>query len=104
MAYETKLRIPYTWKERRVFIQDRCWFGPACTQEPPFIFPGWDHPELFSKKQPVFVEYCSGNGTWIIQRAKDNPEINWLAIEKRFDRAKRVWEKATKHKLTNVAV
>jgi tRNA (guanine-N7-)-methyltransferase len=104
MTTEIKLRIPYTWKNRHVFIQDRCWFGPSCTQDPPFHFSGWEHPELFSKKQPLYVEYCSGNGSWILERAKKEPGINWLAIEKRFDRAKRVWEKATKQKLTNVAV
>ena len=97
-------RIPYTWDKRHVVIADRCWFAPYDPVKKDFTFSGWEHSELFTKAQPVYVEYCSGNGSWIIEQAKKEPDKNWLAIEKRFDRARKIWVKATREKLGNLAV
>jgi len=97
-------QIPYTWQERHVVISNRCWFVPCNPIKNDFTFPGWDCAELFAKPQPVWVEYCSGNGSWIIDQAKKEPGKNWLAIEKRFDRARKIWVKATREKLGNLAV
>lgn len=43
----------------------------------------------------IFVELCSGNGEWIAEKAKSYPHIQWIAVEKRFDRAKKIWKKAS---------
>lgn len=59
---------------------------------------------FFEKEQPIFIEYCSGNGQWIEERAKCFPQINWLAVEKRFDRARKIWLKSFKSALSNLFV
>ena len=50
------------------------------------------------------MEYCSGNGQWILEKAKNNPEINWIAVEKRFDRARRIWVKRHNMGISNLLV
>lgn len=104
MVKATELRIPFTWQKRHVTIKDRVWYVPPRVPEDPFVFPGWDHSELFAKAQPVRIEYCSGNGSWIIDQAKKDPHSNWLAVEKQFCRARLIWAKAKNLQLTNLAV
>jgi tRNA (guanine-N7-)-methyltransferase len=41
----------------------------------------------------IAIEYCSGNGTWVAEKARQNPEILWIAVEKRFDRVRKIWAK-----------
>ncbi len=48
------------------------------------------------------IEYCSGNGQWIGERAKQYPQFNWLAVEKRFERARLVWLKSYRENLPNL--
>lgn len=67
-----------------------------------YIFPGFE--TLFGNNNPVFVEFCSGNGHWLIEKAIRHPEINWVAVEKRFDRMKKIWSKIKNHQLQNVLV
>jgi tRNA (guanine-N7-)-methyltransferase len=59
---------------------------------------------LFDKEQPTHVEYCSGNGAWIAQKAKENPEINWIAIEMKFDRVRKIWSKMKNFGLKNLCI
>jgi tRNA (guanine-N7-)-methyltransferase len=69
------------------------------------VFPGWDDPALFHRKgAPIFVEYCSGNGAWIIQKAKENPEQNWIAVEKKFERVRKIWSKCRQLQLNNLLI
>lgn len=98
------LRIPFTWQERHVVIKDRVWFLPPRVCNDPFVFPGWDHPELFGAARPIRIEYCSGNGSWIIDQAKKDPHSNWLAVEKQFYRARLIWAKIKNLGLDNLAV
>jgi tRNA (guanine-N7-)-methyltransferase len=58
----------------------------------------------FPKQQPVAIEYCSGNGTWIAAQAKAHPEINWVAVERRFDRVRQICSKRKNEGLPNLAV
>lgn len=39
------------------------------------------------------VEYCSGNGEWIAEQARLKPHLNWIAVEKDFSRARKIWVK-----------
>lgn len=52
----------------------------------------------------VAIEYCSGNGHWIIEQAKKRPDIFWFAIEKRLSRARKILSKVLFEKLSNVYV
>lgn len=69
-----------------------------------FIFPQWEHPDLFGNDQPVHVEYCSGNGAWIVARALANPHINWVAVELKLGRTRKIWSKIKNLNLTNLIV
>lgn len=75
---------------------------PPVLPDDPFVFTGWDM--LFSKNQPVKVEYCSGNGSWIVDKAIANPNSNWLAVEMQFERARLIWARAKNAGLTNFAI
>lgn len=101
----SELRIPFTWEERHPILLDRCLYIPdhyddhAKWQKVP-----WEDPKMFGNMLPVSIEYCSGNGQWICQKAKEYPEKNWVAVEKRFDRARKIWASLHRLKLPNVYV
>ena len=85
-------------------IHDRIWYMGPQADGSAFHFPGWHSEELFDSPGEVRVEYCSGNGTWIAEKAASHPDINWLAVEKRFDRARKIWSKIKNAKLSNLVV
>jgi tRNA (guanine-N7-)-methyltransferase len=93
-------------EERLIYIQDRVWLIPPdrLPAGNTFEFPGWNSPLLFGNDNPIAIEYCSGNGTWIAEKAKAHPEINWVAVEMRFDRVKKNWSKIKNHSLSNMIV
>jgi len=96
---------PYPRHDQRTAICDRVWYVPVRESVPSdFIFPGWSHPDLFGNDNPVYVEYCSGNGAWIADRALCYPEFNWVAVERKFDRVRKLWSKVHNLKLKNLIV
>lgn len=100
-----KLKFPYDGKERHTFLSNKIWFIPERVLEiNTFTFPGWSHPEVFGNNNPVCIEYCSGNGDWISDRAKKFPMINWVAVEKKFVRASKIWAKIKRMELNNLLV
>jgi tRNA (guanine-N7-)-methyltransferase len=95
------LRYPFSWDERQVVIADGVWYVPQQIDNyETFPFAGWH--DLFGNSNPIHIEYCSGNGSWIADRAKKNPTINWLAIEKKFERVKKIWAKGKRSGLDNL--
>lgn len=99
------LQPPFSRDDRRVTIHDRVWYVPARMRvQSDFVFPGWEHPDFFGNAQPVIVEYCSGNGAWIVAKAEANPQINWVAVEKKFDRVRKIWSKIKNGQLKNLIV
>jgi tRNA (guanine-N7-)-methyltransferase len=95
---------PFSKKTPLVMIHDRVWYMAPLADGSAFRFPGWHSEELFSSPGEIRVEYCSGNGTWIAEKAAANPDINWLAVEKRFDRARKIWSKIKNAGLNNLVV
>lgn len=69
-----------------------------------YVFPGWASPEVFGRDAPVEVEYCSGNGAWIVERALQHPDRNWVAVEVQFERARKIWSKIHNFNLKNLLV
>ena len=99
------LKSPFSWENRQVLIKDRIWFVPDYYENyQEFTFPGWDHPDLFGNDYPVKIEYCSGNGSWIAAKALENPQINWVAVELKFERVRKIWSKIKNLKLNNLLV
>lgn len=96
---------PFPKNERKILIHDRIWYSPdPHLAENRFEFPGWHDPSLFGNLNPVCIEYCSGNGGWIASQAIKNPQINWVAIEKKFMRVRKIWSKIKNLKLSNLIV
>lgn len=99
------LKPPFPRGAMRTAIHDRVWYAPARPHENDnFVFPGWNHADLFGNTNPVHIEYCSGNGAWIADKALQNPGINWVAVEKKFERVRKVWSKIKNHNLPNLIV
>jgi tRNA (guanine-N7-)-methyltransferase len=99
------LKIPFPWSERHPHIEDRVFYVPNYFfQHEKFTFPSWEAEELFGNSHPVHVEYCSGNGDWIVAKALENPECNWVAVEKRFDRVRKIWAKLKNNQVKNLII
>ena len=99
------LKYPFRWEERRPELSQRVLFVPSHYQNhQDWKFPGWEDPAFFGKKGKVIVEYCSGNGSWIVQKAFSSPEDHWVAIEKKFDRVRKIWSKSQKAALKNLLI
>lgn len=97
------LKYPFISHERRILIEDRVWYLPgSCENLPPFTFPGWADPLLFGRERPISIEYCSGNGTWIAEKAQANPERHWVAVERKFVRTRKIWSKIKNSNLSNL--
>lgn len=98
-------KCPFTWVERRPLIHDRVLFVPEYyDRHQEWIFPGWESPEVFGRKAPIEVEYCTGNGAWIIEKARANPDRNWVAVEVQFERVRKIWSKMRNENLTNLFI
>jgi len=99
-----ELWIPFSFENRRPVILNNNFFliPRNYTLHEEFKLPYFA--EIFQNDNPVYVEYCSGNGQWICQKATDFPDVNWIAVEKKFDRAKKIWSRAEKSGLSNVFV
>jgi tRNA (guanine-N7-)-methyltransferase len=98
-------KCPVTWEERRPLIHDRVLFVPQYyDRHHEWTFPGWESPEVFGRKAPIEVEYCTGNGAWIIEKALANPDRNWVAVEVQFERVRKIWSKMCNEKITNLFI
>ncbi len=99
------LKHPFSWKERQPAIENCVLFVPDYYERhEEFVFPTWSDSALFGNDNPVHIEYCSGNGTWIAEKAKKHPEINWVAVEKKFERVRKIWSKIQNLQLSNLFV
>lgn len=97
------LKSPFKWDERRIHYEDRVLYVPEYYDRfEEFTFPGWHSEMLFNNTYPLKVEYCSGNGTWITKRALSDPHANWIGIEKKFVRVRKIWSKIHNHTLPNL--
>jgi tRNA (guanine-N7-)-methyltransferase len=97
------LKSPFSWDERKVLLQENVLFVPDYyTKYEEFTFPGWQ--EIFGNDKPICIEYCSGNGRWIADKALQFPENNWIAVEKRFDRTRKIWSKIQNHNINNLFI
>ena len=95
------LRIPFEWPDRYPAFLEKFLYIPKCYDLHTPI-KAWS--SLFEKEQPIVIEYCSGNGQWIGRKAKENPHLNWVAVEKMFERAKKCWQIGERENLTNLYV
>lgn len=105
MQKAADLKIPFIWQERRPVMLDRVLYVPEhYDQHPSWIQIPWQESVIFGNDRPVFLEYCSGNGQWICEKAKQNPHINWVALELRFDQTKKIWLRMHRENIPNLFI
>ena len=97
------LKCPFRWDTRRPLLQGNVLFVPEYYQDhTSFKMPPFN--EIFGNDKPIAIEFCSGNGEWIAQKAIDHPEINWIACEIQFKRVRKIWSKSQNRGLENLFV
>lgn len=102
---EKSLKYPFKWEERRPLIQDRLFYVPSHLKvQDEWKFSLRSNPLVFERVAPIWIEYCSGNGAWIVEKAKAHPEWNWIAVEKRFARVKQIYAKRQAYALSNLFI
>ena len=105
MKLSSTLRIPFKWENRHPILLDRCLYIPGFFDRHDSWQPiAWEDPQIFGNHNPIHMEFCSGNGQWICEKAKKNPHINFVAVEKRFDRARKIWANLKRDNITNLLV
>ncbi len=99
------LKNKYLWDDRRPFIQDNVLMIPHhYSLHDKFDMPHLHSNEIFGNDNPVYIEFCSGNGEWVIEMAKSNPSINWIAVECKFKRVSKIWSKMKNNGLDNLFI
>ncbi len=99
------LPFPYSWEDRRPLLKDGVLFVPDYYQgHSEFPKLDWSCGAVFANTNRVVIEYCSGNGAWIIDKALSFPAINWVAVEWRFDRVRKIWSKKNNTLIPNLFI
>jgi tRNA (guanine-N7-)-methyltransferase len=96
------LRWAFPCEERDLCIEDQVLYIPFYYTNDAGLFPSFS--EYFGNDHPVCVEYCSGNGDWIVEKAKIYSDKNWIAVEERFDRVRKIWSKLKNLQLANLLI
>lgn len=98
------LKFPYNWEDRKPLLQDNVLYIPDYY----FNHQDWIQKQglwkPFSDTNPVYIEFCSGNGEWIINQAISKPHINWIAVEMDFPRIRKIWSKRANRSLKNLFI
>lgn len=98
------LKFPFEWEARSPLLQDDVLYVPKHYE----LHDVWSKKNLlgkyFSRFTSISVEYCAGNGEWIAEKAKENLNTLWIAVEKRFDRVRKIWAKKHNFSLDNLFI
>lgn len=93
------LKFPFTWEERKPLLHEGVFIVPHFYAS----HDTWkDEQGLFSKD--LYIEFCSGNGDWVIEKAKLNPSQQWVAVEMQFERVQKIWSKMHNQNVTNLLI
>lgn len=96
---KSDLIIPFDFENRKPVIIDGLLYVPTNYENHKDF-----KQKLFLNENHIYLEYCSGNGDWILQEAKKNPNINFIAVEKKFLRARKIWVKMHNENVNNLLV
>ncbi len=97
---KSDLVIPFKFEDRRAIIINRFLYIPDHYN----LHDQFSDEITFENENEINIEYCSGNGEWIVEKAKRNPNINFIAVEMKFLRARQIWIKMHKDNLKNLFV
>ncbi len=99
------LKAPFDFKEKEriPLIQEGVFYIPSYAQDgQTFVFPSLK--TLFKNSYPIYIECCSGNGEWAIEKAQTYPQINWITIEMRFNRVRKIYSKRFNLQIKNLFI
>ena len=69
---------------------------------PPSYVERWDIHGLFAQPQPIEVELGAGDGSFFVQWAAQNPNTNFIGLERLLGRLKKIEKKSRRLGLNNV--
>ncbi|MCH9613661.1 MAG: tRNA (guanine-N(7)-)-methyltransferase [Chlamydiia bacterium] len=92
------LRYPYRWNDRCPLYKDDVFYVPDYYHD----HASWEG--KFPLSSRMNIEFCSGNGEWILGKALENPEIVWVGVEKDFERVRKIVAKRTNLGVKNLLV
>lgn len=98
------LRFPYCWEERKPIIHDKILFIPNYYFGHDIWVKSGEPWTFFPNDNPIHVEFCSGNGEWVINQAISYPNINWIAVEIDFSRVRKIWSKRANQRISNLFI
>lgn len=102
-----ELLYPYTFDNRTPTLVDFVLFIPEFFTEDDLkrhsLFCSEDLNRIF-KHPCIYVEYCAGNGQWIVEMAKSQPDVLWIAVEKKFERVKKIYKRAQLEGISNLLI
>lgn len=95
------LKFPFTWENRQPIVHEGVLIVPHFYSS----HEKWeDEQGLFSKDKTICIEFCSGNGDWVIERALQNPGQFWVAVEMQFERVQKIWSKMHNQSVPNLLI
>lgn len=93
------LKFPFTWEARRPILHEGVFIVPHYYA----LHDQWkDEHGLFSKE--LHIEFCSGNGDWVLEKARQNPTQQWVAVEMQFERVQKIWSKMHNQNISNLLI
>ena len=98
------LHFFYKFAQKLPLIQDRVFCVPRFYQDHALFQMPLLSEEIFRNDHPIHIEFCSGNGEWIAKCAEENRNINWIAVERKFTRVRKIWSKMKNHGLENLFI
>lgn len=97
------VKYPFSFEMRKPHLSDQILFIPTFyTGHEEFELPSWA--EIFQNQNPIFTEFCSGNGEWIFEKAKKYPNRNFIAVEKQFTRVRKIASKRNNAEVKNLFI
>jgi tRNA (guanine-N7-)-methyltransferase len=99
-----KIQFPTSWENRVPAFKDGILYVPGYYMN----HEAWEGKDEWMRALSCFpeicVEYCSGTGAWIADKAAKNPKALWISVEKRLDRVQKIFEKKQKFALANLFI
>lgn len=97
------LKTTFTWETRAPLLKDKILYVPSYySKHEEFVMPPLK--EVFGNDAPIYIEYCTGNGDWIVEKAKEDPSVNWIAVEQQFERVRKIFSKRENRGLKNLLI
>lgn len=98
------LKYPFLWENRCPKIENSVLYVPKYYFDHDRVSISLLKNFFLNADATIDCELCSGNGDWVIDQALKNPEVNWVAVEQRFDRVRKIWSKMRNFGVQNLLI